>query len=140
MHSICNSLYKNFLKKSFFNLFLIGGAIALQCCVGFCHATMQLSHNYTYITSLLNLPPLLSPYPFRSSQSTRLGSLCLKATSCQLSLLHMTVYICQCYFLHLSHSLLLPMCPQVHSLYLSLHTSHGNRFMSTIFLDSIYMN
>ena len=68
---------------------MIGGKIALQCCVGFCHTTMQLTHNYTYTTSLLNLPPFPSPYPSRSSQSTRLGSLCLKTTSCQLSILHM---------------------------------------------------
>ena len=31
--------------------------IALQCCVGFCHRTMWISHKYTYIPSLLNLPP-----------------------------------------------------------------------------------
>ena len=53
---------------------------------------MQISHNYTYITSLSSLPPLPDP---RSSQSTRLGSLCYTATSHQLSLLHMAAYICK---------------------------------------------
>ena len=33
----------------------------LQCCVGFCHTTMQISHNYTYAPSFSNLPPL--PFP-----------------------------------------------------------------------------
>jgi len=31
----------------------------LQCCVGFCHRTTWISHNYTYIPSLLPLSPLL---------------------------------------------------------------------------------
>ena len=64
----------------------------LQCCVGIYHTTMQISRNYTYITSLLSLPPLPDP---RSSQSTRLGSLCYIATSHQLSFLHMAAYICK---------------------------------------------
>ena len=39
--------------------------IALQFCVGFCHTTMQISHNYTYIPSLLGLPP--QPHPTLST-------------------------------------------------------------------------
>ena len=31
--------------------------IALQCCVGFCHTIAWIIHKYTYITSLLGLPP-----------------------------------------------------------------------------------
>jgi len=73
--------------------FLIGGK--LQCCVGFCYTTMQISHNYRYFSSLLSLPPLNPSHPSRSSQSTRLDSLCDIATSHQLSILHMIVYICQ---------------------------------------------
>ena len=73
--------------------------IALQCCVGFCHTTTWISHNYTDITSLLSLPPLLPSHPTRSSQSSRLGSLCYIVTSHQLSVLHRIAYICQCYFL-----------------------------------------
>ena len=29
----------------------------LQSCLGFSHTTMQISHKYTYVFSLLNLPP-----------------------------------------------------------------------------------
>ena len=45
-----------------FNLFFNLRKIALQCCDGFCHTTTQISHNYTYITSLLSLL-LLPPLP-----------------------------------------------------------------------------
>ena len=89
--------------------------IALQYCIGFCCTTMQMNHNYTYITSILSLPPLPHPSPSRSSQSARLGSLCYIATSYQLFILHMIVYICQCYFIHQSHPLRLrrlSVCPQ----------------------------
>ena len=41
------------MTVSFLNLFFDWGKIALQCCVGFCHTTMQTSHNYTSIPSLL---------------------------------------------------------------------------------------
>ena len=74
-----------------FIYFLIGGR--LQCCVGFCYTTMQISHNYTYISSFLSLPPLNPSHPSRSSQSTRLDSLCDIATSHQLSILHDSVYM-----------------------------------------------
>ena len=113
--------------------------IFLQCCVGLCHTTW-ISHNHTYIPSLLSLPPIPSSYLSRSSQSARLGSLCYIATSHQLSILkHMIVYICQCYFLYLSHPLLPSLCPEVHSLHLCLHSFSANRLINTIFLDSIYM-
>ena len=37
--------------------FLNWKIIALQCCVGFCHITMQISYNHKYLPSLLRLPP-----------------------------------------------------------------------------------
>ena len=43
----------------FFNWKIIG----LQCCAGFCHTAMQIRHRYTYMPSLLNLPPTLSTIP-----------------------------------------------------------------------------
>ena len=49
----------------FFNLFLNWRKFALQCSVGFRPTTMQISSNYTCITSLWSLPP----FP----HATRLG-------------------------------------------------------------------
>ena len=69
----CGSMESFFFS---FNLFFNWGKIALQCCVGFCHTTADISHNYTYILSLLSHPPLHASHPSRSSQSTSLGSLC----------------------------------------------------------------
>ena len=54
--------------------------------------SFQINYMYTYIPSLLNI--LLNPLPFhssRSSQSTKLSSLCYTAASHQLSVLHMVV-------------------------------------------------
>ena len=52
----------------------------------------------------------------------------------------MIVYICQCYFLNLSHPLLPVLCPPGHSLCRHLHFFSVSRFISTIFLDSLYMH
>ena len=69
----------------------------------------------TYIHSLWSLPHLPPSHSSTSPQSVRLDSVCYKATSHQLSILHMIVYIHQCYFLHLSHSLLPSLSPEAHS-------------------------
>ena len=41
--------------------------ITLQCCIGFCHTSTWISHRYTHVLSLLNLPltypPQLPPHP-----------------------------------------------------------------------------
>ena len=44
------------------------------------------------------------------------------------------------YSLNLSYHLLPLLCPQVCSLYLCLHWCPANRFITTFFLDSIYMH
>ena len=44
--------------------------------------------------------------------------------------LHMIVNICWCYFLHSSHSLPPPLCLQVHSLHLCLHSFPENRVIN----------
>ena len=81
---------------------------------------------YVYIY-LLTLGPLSHPtptsHPSKSSQSTKLSYLCYTAASHQLSILHMVVYMCQCYSLSSSHP-----CPQVHSLCLCLHSCPGYHF------------
>ena len=43
--------------------------IALPCCVGFCHITAQISHDYIYVPSLLSLPP--NPYTTSLSHHRR---------------------------------------------------------------------
>ena len=70
-------------------------------------------------------------HPSRSSQSTKLCSLCYTTTPGWLSLLHMVVYM----------SLTLPplLCPQVYSLHLCLYCCPTNRFMSIISLGLIYI-
>ena len=62
------------------------------------------------------LPPVSPLHPSRSSQSTRLGSLCYPAASRQLSILQTVVYESQCCFLSSSHPLLPLLCLQVRSL------------------------
>ena len=44
--------------------------IALQCCANFCCTTSSISHKYTWICSLLNLPPMISISHLWSAQST----------------------------------------------------------------------
>ena len=79
----------------FFSIyFLIGRKFLYNVVLAFCCTATRISHNYTYITSLLSLPPLPLFHPSRSSQSARLGSLCYIAASHQLSVLHIAVYIC----------------------------------------------
>ena len=91
---------------------------------------------------------LRSPYPTPLGHplddlgSARQGFLCYIATSHQLSILHMGVYICLCNFIHSSHPLLPLLCPQVHSLHLHFYSFPAHRFINTIFLDSrcIWLN
>ena len=69
---------------------------------------------YTYTPSFGDcsfLPPHTPPTS-KSSQRTKPCSLFFIAGSHQLSILHMGVYICQC-FLNSSHSLLPQLCPHV---------------------------
>ena len=108
------------------------------CYVCFCHTIMRISHNYTYISSLLSQPPFPSSHPSRPSQSARLGSLCYIATSYQLSILHMVVCVYWCYFLNSSHPLPPSLYPQAHPFHLCLHFFPANRFINIIFLDSMF--
>ena len=87
----------------------------------------------------LNIPPTALPTPpLRSLQSPTLNSLSHTANSHWLSILHMVIYMFPFYSLHISYPLLPPApCPHVYSLCLCLHCCPPNRFISTIFLDSI---
>ena len=126
---------------SFLILFFNWRKTALQCCVGFCCTTQAIiihicifTYMHIYKRLLLEPPSLLPSHAPRSSESAE--------ASHQLSVLHMVECTCQCYFLHLPHSLLPLQGPQVHFLYLSLHSFPANRLINTIFLHplSIYMH
>ena len=87
---------------------------------------------YTYIPSLLDLSPTPTPpsHPSRSSQSTKLSSLCYTAGSHQLSILHMAVNIRESQSPNSSPS----PYPQVHSLVsLCLYSRLNPRFFMTLF-------
>ena len=113
--------------------------ITLQCCAGFCHSPVWISHNYIYIPSLLSLPAPLpaTPRP-RSSQITRLCSLSSLAASPGSSVLRMREYMFQCHCFSSSCLLLPSPCPKVCSLCLHLYFCPASTFSSTTFLDSIY--
>ena len=113
---------------------------ALQHCVSFCHTSTWISHRYTHVSSLLNLPPTShSIPPSRLSESTRCD-LPASYSTFPLSTLHMLIFMFQYYSLNWSLPLLPPLCPQVCSLCLHLHCCPASRFISTIFLESIYMH
>ena len=97
----------------------------------------------------IHIPPLswafLPPHPTHPTHLSCHRGLCW--TSCvvqQLPItylfLHMVMYMFQCYPLNSSHTLLSPLCPQICSLCLCFHCCPANKFISTIFLDSIYMH
>ena len=81
-----NALFKK-KKKYFFNWRII----ALQNFV-FCQTLTWISHRYTYIPSLLNVPSISLPsHPSRLIQSTYLSFLRHTENSCCLSILHMVM-------------------------------------------------
>ena len=87
-----------------------------------------------YVRSFLNLLPISLPIsPSRWSQNSTFE---LPVTQ---QILHIVMYIFQCYSLHSSHPLLPALCPQVCSLCLHLCCFPVNRLISTTFLDSIHM-
>ena len=92
---------------------------ALPCCVGFCHTTTWISHKYTRVHSLLNLLlTLTQPQPSRSSETTELSSLCHTANFHWLSILHMVIYIFQCYSLLICPTYFFPWCVHMYILYI----------------------
>ena len=129
-----------FFKKNYLCLhwvfFLNWRIIALQCCVGFC--LKQFESAVLCICPLPLEPPSLFPsHPSTSSQSARLGFLFYMATSYQLSILHMVVYICQSHSPNSSH---LPFSTESKRPFstASCLPCPASRFICTIFLDSIY--
>jgi len=84
------------------------------------------------------LPLETSSHPSGLSQSAGLGSLSHTANSPWLSVFRMVRYVFPRYALHSSHPILPALCPQACSLCLNIHCCPENRFISTIFLDSVH--
>ena len=120
-------------------LFLIGGKLLYNVVL-----VSSIHQHETAIGIYVSLPswtPLPSPtlsHPSRLSQSTRLSFLNHTANSHWLHILHMVMCMFQSYSLNLS-TLFLLLCAQVCSLCLSLYCCPTNRFISAVFLDSIYI-
>ena len=90
--------------------------IFLQYCIDFCHTTMWISHMYTYISSLLNLPPTSHPIPPLWVIAEHQVELPVLYSNFLLSVLQMVMCVFQCYTLNSSHPLFPLLCPQVCSL------------------------
>ena len=76
-----------------------------------------------------SLPPSIS-HPSRSTQSIELIALCQVAASHQPSILHLVVYICQCYSFTSSQLPLPCLFPRSVSLFLPCHQVHQYQFFS----------
>ena len=87
-------------------------------------------------------PSYLPPYPINlccpraPALSTLLHALNLHWSS----ILHMVIYMFQCYSLKSSHPHLLPQSPKVCSLHLCLFCCLAYRVVVTVFLKSIYIH
>ena len=58
--------FQSYFDTEYNHIFKNWRILALQCCVGFCYTTTWLSFKYTYILSLLSLPPSPPIHPLRS--------------------------------------------------------------------------
>ena len=85
-----------------------------RLCVSFCCTMKWISCMYAYILSLWGLPPTSHPHPIPLGHHRALSwALCdaQQRPSLWLSILHMVVYIGQCYSFNSSH----PLCPPMPS-------------------------
>ena len=118
----------------FFSFIFNRRVLLVQYCVGFCH-TAWIGHVSTWAAAAAPLPAPshLSAVTGHSVEALMLYSLAARS----LSLLHVVAYLWQWYSVNLSHLLLPLLGPR--SLCLHLYSCPTNRFISTIFLDSVYM-
>ena len=84
----------------------------------------------------------LPPYPILlgCSRALALSALLHASNLHWSSVLHMVIYMFQCYFLKSSHPHLLPRSPKVYCLHLCLFCCLAYRIIITIFLNSIYIH
>ena len=115
--------------------------IASEYCGGFCHTLTQISHGCTMCPPILNPGSLLPPHPIPLGcpRAPALSALLHELNLHWSSILHMVIYMFQCYSLMLSNPYLLPHSPMVCSLHLCLFCCFAYRIIVTIFQNSIFM-
>ena len=118
-----------FLKFIYFNWRLI----TLQYCGGFCHTLAWISHECT--CGSLSWSPLHLCFP----RTPALSAVPQTSNLHWSSVLHIVIYLFQCYSFILSHPRLLQHSPKVCSLHLCLFCCLTYRIITTAFLNSIYM-
>ena len=125
-----------FFSFCFFNWRII----ALQYCVGLYHTSTWISHRYTYVPSLLN-PSHPSPHRTPLGVTEQWVELPVSQGKFPLAIYftYGKMYTFPHSFLSSTHPLFSPLCPQVCTLGLHLHCCPENRFIRTIFLDSIHI-
>ena len=95
----------------------------------------------THVSPHLKLYSHFSPHPIPLGcpRAPALGALLHASNLPWSSILHMVIYMFQCYSLKSSHPLLLPQSPRVCSLHLCLLCCPACRIISTVFLKFMYM-
>ena len=115
--------------------------IASQYCVGFCHTSAWISCRDACVPSLWNLPPTSPPFPTSVTEPQFEFPESYSTFPLLIYLTRGTVCVSTLFSPFVSPSLPPPSpCPWVSSLCLHLHCCPVNRFISTIFLDSIYVH
>ena len=123
----------------YLKLFFYWSIIGWQYCIGFWCTMTCISHMYTCFPSLLSLPSSHHPTPLGHTDHQAKLPVLYRASH-WLSISHMVVYIYISMLLSFYASPLSLLCLQVHSLCLCFYCCSANRFISTIFLDSIYIH
>ena len=143
---------KNRIAGSYVVLFLVSQGTSIMFSI--VAAPTYVAYNIVLVSDIININqpqvytcPLLPesashfppcPTPLGCHRALGLSSLHHTENSHWLSILHLVV-LCLSTTLGSSHPLLL-LCPHECPLCLFLHCCPANRFISTIFLDSIYMH
>ena len=102
----------------------------------------SMNHRGIHVSPLIlnAIPPLSPPHPSLSChRAPAVGALLFVFNQHWSSILHMIVYVVQCYSLKSSHPLLFPLSPKVCSLHLCFLCCPARRIINTIFLDSTCM-
>ena len=103
----------------FFHLYIYFNwrIVTLQYCHSICHTSVWISHRHTCVPSVLNLPSASFPIPsFQVVRVPALDALHHTSNSHWSSILHMLMYMFQCYSLKSSHPLPFPLSLKVCSL------------------------